>query len=80
MDTALALVAAGMGVTILPEGVANRYRRVLRIQSLAGEKACSQIGIAVAADSANPLADNLIALARRMTKQEANGRGAVQSR
>jgi LysR family transcriptional regulator, benzoate and cis,cis-muconate-responsive activator of ben and cat genes len=69
MDTALALVAAGMGVAILPEGVVNRHRRVLKIKPLTREAVRSQIGIAVARDSSNPLRDNLIALAKRVVKQ-----------
>jgi LysR family transcriptional regulator, benzoate and cis,cis-muconate-responsive activator of ben and cat genes len=71
MDTALALVAAGMGVAILPEGVANRYRRVLRVQSLTGEKERSRIGIAVVREATNPLTENLIALAKKVMKHEA---------
>lgn len=77
MDTALALVAAGMGVAILPEGVANRYRRTLRVERLADEKVRSQIGIAVARDSVNPLTENLIALAQKVTKKEAAGQRAL---
>jgi LysR family transcriptional regulator, benzoate and cis,cis-muconate-responsive activator of ben and cat genes len=69
MDTALALVAAGMGVAILPEGVVNRHRRVLRVEPLTREAVRSQIGIAVARDSSDPLRDNLIALAKRVVKQ-----------
>jgi len=66
MDTALALVAAGMGVAILPEGVANRHRRVLLIKGLIGETTRSQMGIAVARDHGDPLRENLIALAKRV--------------
>jgi DNA-binding transcriptional LysR family regulator len=68
MDTALALVAAGMGVAILPEGVANRSRRVLKVKSLIKESTRSQIGIAVARDNADPLRENLIALAKKVVK------------
>lgn len=65
MDTALALVAAGLGVAILPEGVANRPRSALKVISLAAEKTRSQIGIAVANDNINPLAANMIAIAKQ---------------
>jgi LysR family transcriptional regulator, benzoate and cis,cis-muconate-responsive activator of ben and cat genes len=68
MDTALALVAAGMGVAILPEGVANRSRRVLKVKSLVKENTRSQIGIAVARDNSDPLRENLVALAKRVVK------------
>jgi LysR family transcriptional regulator, benzoate and cis,cis-muconate-responsive activator of ben and cat genes len=66
MDTALALVSAGMGVAIMPEGVANRRRRVLKIKPLLRERTRSEIGIAVARDTADPLRDNLLALAQRV--------------
>jgi len=68
MDTALALVAAGMGVAILPEGVANRHRGVLKVRPLRGESVRSQIGIAVALGRKNPMVENLIALATKMVK------------
>jgi len=69
MDTAMALVAAGMGVAILPQGVANRNRRVLKVKPLTGERARSQIGIAVARDISDPLIENLIELAKKMAKR-----------
>jgi LysR family transcriptional regulator, benzoate and cis,cis-muconate-responsive activator of ben and cat genes len=69
MDTALALVAAGMGVAILPEGVANRSRRVLKVKPLIKESTRSQIGIAVARDTSDPLRDNLIALAKKIVRR-----------
>jgi DNA-binding transcriptional LysR family regulator len=69
MDTALALVAAGMGVAILPEGMTHRHRRVLRIKPLAGLKARSEIGVAVARDAADPLRENLVTMAKRVVKQ-----------
>ncbi|MBB6142448.1 DNA-binding transcriptional LysR family regulator [Silvibacterium bohemicum] len=68
MDTALALVAAGMGVAILPEGVANRYRRVIKVKPFLREKIRSQIGIAVARDRSDTLLQNFIALARKVVK------------
>jgi LysR family transcriptional regulator, benzoate and cis,cis-muconate-responsive activator of ben and cat genes len=69
MDTALALVAAGMGVAILPEGVVNRHHRVLRIEPLVRETVRSQIGIAIVRGISDPLRENLIALAKRVAKQ-----------
>jgi DNA-binding transcriptional LysR family regulator len=69
MDTALALVSAGMGVAIMPEGVANRRRRVLKITPLLRESTRSEIGIAVARDTVDPLRDNLLALAQRLVKR-----------
>lgn len=69
MDTALALVAAGMGVAILPEGVANRHRRSVIVKPLVREKIRSQIGIAVARDGADALSGNLIALAKKVVRR-----------
>ena len=66
MDTALALVAAGMGVAILPEGVANRPRGGLKVTSLRYEKLRSEIGIAVSSDRVSLLATNLIHIALRL--------------
>jgi LysR family transcriptional regulator, benzoate and cis,cis-muconate-responsive activator of ben and cat genes len=69
MDTALALVAAGMGVAILPEGVVNRNRRVLKVQPLIRETVRSQVGIAVARGGSDPLRENLIALAKKVVQR-----------
>jgi DNA-binding transcriptional LysR family regulator len=68
MDTALALVAAAMGVAILPLGVARRYRDEVLVKPLASEKIQSQIGIAVVENRADPLVRNLILLAGRVVK------------
>ncbi len=69
MDTAVALVAAGMGVAILPEGVANRSRRVLKVKPLTKERTRSQMGVAVARDTTDQLRDNFIALAKKLVKR-----------
>ncbi|WP_035348232.1 LysR substrate-binding domain-containing protein [Edaphobacter aggregans] len=69
MDTAISLVAAGMGVAILPEGVARRGHKTLRVIPLLREKIRSHIGIAVARDTSDPLCQNLIALAKKVTKR-----------
>jgi LysR family transcriptional regulator, benzoate and cis,cis-muconate-responsive activator of ben and cat genes len=69
MDTALALVSAGMGIAIMPEGVANRRRRMLKIVPLHKESTRSELGIAVARDSTDPLRENLLALAQRIVKR-----------
>lgn len=68
MDTALALVAAGMGVAILPEGVVRRHERALLVKTLHKDKARSEIGIAAACDRINPAVDNFIALAKKLAK------------
>ncbi len=66
MDTAIALVAAGLGVAILPEGVTRRNRRILAIKVLTREKVQSEIGIAVLADRQTPLVKHLIAVAKHV--------------
>jgi DNA-binding transcriptional LysR family regulator len=65
METALALVAAGLGVAILPEGMARRHRHVFRIRTLDEEKIYSEIGIATLEEGKTPLLDHLIFTARR---------------
>ena len=66
MDTAIALVAAGLGVAILPEGVTRRNRRILAIKVLTRQKIQSEIGIAVLTDRQTPLVKRLIAVAKHV--------------
>ena len=68
MDTALALVSAGLGVAILPEGVAMRHRQSLKIKSLVQEKVRSQMGLAVLQKSDNPVAERFVAMAKHTAK------------
>jgi DNA-binding transcriptional LysR family regulator len=63
MPTMLALVEAGVGVAIVPEGLALRRSNELRIKSLASDKAQSKLGIAVRKENRNPLVRNLISVA-----------------
>ena len=65
METALALVAAGLGVAILPEGMARRHHRVFRIKVLQQEKTYSEIGIATLREGRTQLLDHLILAARQ---------------
>jgi DNA-binding transcriptional LysR family regulator len=46
METALALISAGVGVGIMPEGVARRYSRSLILVALKEERIRSEIGLA----------------------------------
>lgn len=55
IETALTLVAAGLGVAILPEGITRRHRRVFKIKVLSREKVYSEIGIATQRDGQTPL-------------------------
>ena len=60
METALALVSAGVGVAILPEGIALRYRRALTMISLKDEHIRSEIGLAFLKLNPPPLARRLV--------------------
>jgi LysR family transcriptional regulator, benzoate and cis,cis-muconate-responsive activator of ben and cat genes len=69
MATALALVAAGLGVAILPQGITNRSRRVLKIKVLNREKIHSEIGLAIPHANRTPLLGHLFATAMAFVKQ-----------
>lgn len=60
METALALVSAGVGVAILPEGVARRYSRTLVVVPLKQERIRSEIGLALLKLNPPPLARQLV--------------------
>ena len=64
METAIALVAAGLGVAILPEGVTRRHRGVVAVEVLREEKVRSEIGIVVPTVRQTPLLKRLVAVAR----------------
>ena len=65
MDTALVLVAAGMGVAILPEGIARRSRSGLKVKPLVREKAVSEIGVAVQTNRSTPLLQRFVEVSKR---------------
>ena len=60
METALALVAARIGVAILPEGVAWRHRRSLSVVPLKEERIRSEIGLAFLKLAPPPLARRMV--------------------
>ena len=66
MDTAAALVAAGLGVAILPEESAKRHRKLLAVTVLSKEKIRSEISIASVIARQTPLIKRLVALARQV--------------
>jgi LysR family transcriptional regulator, benzoate and cis,cis-muconate-responsive activator of ben and cat genes len=68
MATALALVAAGLGVAILPEGMTRRSGRVFRVKSLPREKVYSEIGIMTRRDMKSPLLRHLVTTAKDFAK------------
>ena len=66
MDTAAALVAAGLGVAILPEEIAKRHRRLLAFTVLSKERIRSEIGVASVIARQTPLVKRLVAVARQV--------------
>jgi LysR family transcriptional regulator, benzoate and cis,cis-muconate-responsive activator of ben and cat genes len=66
METAIALVAAGLGVAILPEGITRRHRSVVAVFALKDEQIQSEIGIAVLSASQTPLLKRLVAIAKQV--------------
>ncbi len=66
METALVLVAAGLGVAVLPEGITQRSRLPLAIKPLSNEKIMSEIGIALPANRITPLAQRLVAVSKQI--------------
>lgn len=74
MHTALALVAAGLGVGIMPEGLTRNYSRVLRIKPLPTEKVRSEIGLAMASDRSSPLLRHLLLTAKDVVRSDARAK------
>jgi LysR family transcriptional regulator, benzoate and cis,cis-muconate-responsive activator of ben and cat genes len=67
MSTALALVAAGLGVAILPEGITRGHRHLVSVKVLQREKIRSEIGIATLGTRQTTLLQHLIATAKQVT-------------
>jgi len=65
METAVALVAAGVGVAIVPEGIAKRHARSVTVVSLKAERIRSEIGLVVLNVNPAILAKRLLATASR---------------
>ncbi len=68
MSTALALVAAGLGVAIVPEGLTREHRRRLAVKVLRKTETRSEIAIATVAAKDTPLLRHLIAVARQVSR------------
>lgn len=69
METAMVLVAAGLGVALLPEGITRRSRSILKVKPLSGEKVVSEIGVAVRADRTTPLLGRFVDVAKQIGKR-----------
>lgn len=68
MGTLLSLVAAGLGIAIVPEAIARRHGEDLKIRSLASEGIFSQIGLALPSSRKNPLAEKLLSVTLALRK------------
>jgi DNA-binding transcriptional LysR family regulator len=68
METMLALVAAGVGIAVAPQGLVRRQVRGLTVRVLPRGAPFSEIGLAVRADESNPLTDRLVNLALSFRK------------
>lgn len=66
METALVLIAAGLGVGILPEGITKRGRSMVKIKPLEGEKVISEIGVAVLTRRTTPLLQRFVTLCKEV--------------
>ena len=66
MDTALVLVAAGIGVAILPEGIARRSRSGVKVKPLTRERSVSEIGVAVQTNRTTPLLQRFVEVSRQV--------------
>jgi LysR family transcriptional regulator, benzoate and cis,cis-muconate-responsive activator of ben and cat genes len=68
MSTALSLVAAGLGVAILPKGITSGHRRFVTVKLLDQMSVSSETGIATLASRRTPLIQHLVRTAREATK------------
>lgn len=66
MDTALVLVAAGIGVAILPEGIARRSRSGVKVEPLTRERSISEIGVAVQKSRTTPLLEHFVKVSKQV--------------
>jgi LysR family transcriptional regulator, benzoate and cis,cis-muconate-responsive activator of ben and cat genes len=75
METAVALVSAGLGVAVVPEGVARRHRNTLTVIALRGERIRSEVGVAILKLDPPPLARRLVDIALQAVAGSARRRG-----
>ncbi|AHG20739.1 hypothetical protein Z042_14860 [Chania multitudinisentens RB-25] len=68
IHTLLALVAAGNGCALLPQGALNITPPEVRLITLDGPHACWQVGIAWNGDTVDLLRDNFVKIASSMSK------------
>jgi len=69
MSTALALVSAGLGVAIVPEGITRGHRGRVAVTTLRREKIQSEIGMASISDRQSPLLRHLMGIAKQVAQR-----------
>jgi DNA-binding transcriptional LysR family regulator len=74
METVLAMVGAGAGIAVAPEGLVRRQVRSLVVRSLPQKAPLSQIGLAMRSGNSDPLAAKLLHIALKLHKKSAGGK------
>ncbi len=66
METAIALVAAGLGVAILPAGITRRHGGIIAVKVLTQERTRSEIGLAFVSARQTPLLRQFVSIAEQV--------------
>jgi DNA-binding transcriptional LysR family regulator len=72
METMLAMVAAGVGVAVAPQGLVRRQVRGLVVRSLPAKSPLSEIGLAIRSDREDALIQRLVQLSLTVGKQSSS--------
>lgn len=78
MYTTISLVAAGVGVAVVPAGLVRGRARGVVVRRLPG-KIQSEIGVAVRSQDMSPLVQNFLALSKRVGKKMSRANGYRKS-
>jgi len=70
METMLAMVAAGLGVAVAPQGLVRRQVRNVAVRHLPPKSALSEIGLALRSDHDNPLIHKLSQISRSLGRKD----------
>jgi DNA-binding transcriptional LysR family regulator len=74
METMLAMVGAGVGIAVAPQGLVRRQVRSLVVRSLPQKAPLSEIGLAMRSGNTDPLAEELLSIALKLDKKSAGGK------
>jgi DNA-binding transcriptional LysR family regulator len=69
METMLAMVAAGLGIAVAPQGLVRRQVRNVAVRHLPSKSALSEIGLAVRSDHDDPLIHKLSQISRSLGRK-----------